>query len=132
MKNFRERIEYVKNGRQCGYTSVDIPEEFIRAICSTERPVKVKVSCDGNTITIKYYDEIAEKRKVWVREQLSRMKLWETTHTRHKNTIFVAVKAGGCMRCGVASPTHNDKFDENIGIAVAFTKALGEKVPNYI
>lgn len=132
MKNFRERVEYVMNGRQCGYTSVDIPEEFIRAICSTERPVRVKVSCDGESITIKYYDERAEKRKKWVDEMEVRTQCWGTTFKFYKDITIAVVVMSNSVNIGISRPAHGDEYDRRVGKAVAFAKAMGEPIPNYI
>jgi hypothetical protein len=135
MKNFRERVEYVKNGRQCGYTSVDVPEEFIRAICSTERPVRVKVSCDGEAITIKYYDERAEKRKKWVAEMFAEYcRERHCTHAVHGRTTYVAVfeECSGEMYSGFSTAVRSDVYDWETGVAVAYAKAVGCIIPEYV
>ena len=36
------------------------------------------------------------------------------------------------MRMGTAVPVHGDVFDHNTGIAVAYAKAMGDKIPDYI
>ena len=36
------------------------------------------------------------------------------------------------LRMGTATPVHGDVFDHDIGIAVAYAKAVGDKVPSYI
>ena len=33
---------------------------------------------------------------------------------------------------GTARPVHGDKFDKAVGIAVAYAKAIGIQVPDYI
>ena len=36
------------------------------------------------------------------------------------------------LRMGTAVPVHGDVFDHNTGIAVAYAKAVGDKIPDYI
>ena len=36
------------------------------------------------------------------------------------------------VRMGTATPVHGDVFDHNTGIAVAYAKAVGDEVPDYI
>lgn len=36
------------------------------------------------------------------------------------------------IRIGTATPVHGDVFDHNTGIAVAYAKAIGNKIPDYI
>ena len=38
----------------------------------------------------------------------------------------------GGIRIGKATPVHGDKFNREVGIAVAFAKAIGEEVPDFI
>jgi hypothetical protein len=38
----------------------------------------------------------------------------------------------GGIRIGKATPIHGDKFNREVGIAVAYAKAIGEEVPYYI
>lgn len=36
------------------------------------------------------------------------------------------------LRMGTAVPVHGDVFDHDTGIAVAYAKAVGDKIPDYI
>lgn len=36
------------------------------------------------------------------------------------------------LRMGAATPVRGDVFDHNTGIAVAYAKAVGDKIPDYI
>lgn len=36
------------------------------------------------------------------------------------------------LRMGTATPVHGDIFDRDTGIAVAYAKAIGDKIPDYI
>ena len=36
------------------------------------------------------------------------------------------------LKMGTATPVHGDIFDRETGIAVAYAKAIGDKIPDYI
>lgn len=47
-------------------------------------------------------------------------------------TIFIRHWIDTDDYIGVAAPRHGDKYDRKTGIAVAYAKAMGEAVPDYI
>ena len=47
-------------------------------------------------------------------------------------TIFIRHWINTDDDVGVAAPRHDDKYDRKTGIAVAYAKAMGEAVPDYI
>lgn len=47
-------------------------------------------------------------------------------------TIFVRHWISDNDDIGIAAPRHGDKYDRKTGIAVAYAKAMGEAVPDYI
>ena len=47
-------------------------------------------------------------------------------------TIFIRHWENNDDDIGVAAPRHGDKYDRKTGIAVAYAKAMGEAVPDYI
>lgn len=48
------------------------------------------------------------------------------------NTVVVAVEKNGRILMGKTSPINGDKFDQDTGVAVAYCKALGLRVPDFI
>lgn len=74
------------------------------------------------------------RRKTWVRE-------YHSAFLRHPNatykvlgeTVVVSVydRYAG-IHMGMTTPCGGDKFELSTGIAVAFAKAMGERIPNYI
>lgn len=49
------------------------------------------------------------------------------------DTTVVAVYARNTgMHIGTAKPVHGDVFDRKVGLAVAYAKAFGETIPDYI
>lgn len=49
------------------------------------------------------------------------------------DTTVVAVYARNTgMHIGTAKPVHGDVFNREVGIAVAYAKAFGDTIPNYI
>ena len=83
-------------------------------------------------------DEIARredarkrKRKEWV-EHMS----WEAYHRGAVEvvgeTVIVAVWKNGSIHMAKTHPIEGDAFDMETGVAVAYTKAIGLRVPDYI
>ena len=48
------------------------------------------------------------------------------------NTVVVAVCQNGHIVMGKSTPTKNDKFDLDTGVAVAYAKAVGVRIPDFI
>ena len=48
------------------------------------------------------------------------------------NTVVVAVCQNGHIVMGKSTPTKNDKFDLDTGVAVAYAKAVGLCIPDFI
>lgn len=77
------------------------------------------------------------KRKLrdkWVAETLD-------AYLRHPNaickvvgelTIVAIYDYYGGITFGVTRPINGDEYDENVGIAVAFAKAMSDVIPDYI
>ena len=56
-----------------------------------------------------------------------------TTSIQVNNVTVVSVfDRNTGMRMGTARPVHGDKFNREVGIAVAYAKATGTSVPDYI
>lgn len=48
------------------------------------------------------------------------------------NTVVVAVEKNGDIEIAKTSPINGDKFDLDTGVAVAYAKAMGLRVPDFI
>ena len=55
-----------------------------------------------------------------------------TVHTSEKRTIVAIYSHYDGVKIGTAYPINGDVYDHNTGIAVAYAKALGERIPSYI
>ena len=76
----------------------------------------------------------AANRAAWVRQMCD-------NYLRHPNSTYMQIgeitvvsvysRYGG-LRIGRARPVNDDKYNAEVGIAVAFAKACGEPVPDYI
>lgn len=74
------------------------------------------------------------KRAQWVRQMCD-------NYLRHPNSTYMQIgeitvvsvysRYGG-LRIGRARPVNDDKYNAEVGIAVAFAKACGKPVPDYI
>ena len=49
-----------------------------------------------------------------------------------KRTIVATYDEYNGMRIGTSYPIHNDEYDAKTGIAVAYAKAIGIAIPDYI
>ena len=79
-------------------------------------------------------DAKAKRRKDWVTNHY-----WgfvghphATVHTCEKRTIVAIYNRYDGVRIGTAYPINGDVYDETTGIAVAYAKAMGERIPSYI
>ena len=48
------------------------------------------------------------------------------------DTVVVAVEKNGDVKIAKTRPTNGDKFDLETGVAVAYAKAIGLRVPDFI
>lgn len=55
-----------------------------------------------------------------------------TVHTCEKRTIVALYNRYDGVRIGTAYPINGDKYDYDTGVAVAYAKAMGERIPDYI
>ena len=69
------------------------------------------------------------KRTAWVNKYYSKYQISVANAKRIGETTVVAVKWMNAIRIGVATPVNGDKFDALTGIAVAYAKACGERIP---
>lgn len=74
------------------------------------------------------------RRARWIQETYALyLKHPNATYMRINNTIIVSVysRTNGLRMC-CSTPSHNDKFDRIAGVAVAFAKACGERIPSFV
>lgn len=79
-------------------------------------------------------EERKTRRSKWVRDHHSAfMRHPNATHKILGKTVVVSVydRCTG-IHMGATTPTGNDSFELSTGIAVAFAKAMGERIPEYI
>lgn len=76
--------------------------------------------------------ERKEMRRRWIDRQLRRYNQLDGAHKCIGNTVIVAISQMGPAQIGVATLAKGDTYERRTGIAVAFAKAIGETVPDYI
>lgn len=79
-------------------------------------------------------NERKARRSKWVRDYHSAfMRHPNATHKVLGKTVVVSVydRCTG-IHMGATTPTGDDSFELSTGIAVAFAKAMGERIPEYI
>lgn len=78
--------------------------------------------------------ENAQKRESWV-DEMYRSYLGHPNATRHRKedmTIVALYERNSGVKIGVAKCSSTSTFDEKVGLAVAYAKAIGDHVPEYI
>lgn len=73
-----------------------------------------------------------EKRLQWITSHIRQYKNSTANHEVVGKTVVVAVRWYDQIAIAKATPINNDVFDLDTGIAVAFAKAMGERIPDYI
>ena len=79
-------------------------------------------------------DQRIKRRKDWVTNHY-----WDfmghphaTVHISEKRTIVAIYNRCEGVRIGTAYPINGDVYDNETGVAIAYAKALGEPIPDYI
>lgn len=73
-----------------------------------------------------------EARNDWIARQLTFFRAARGKYQRIGDTIVVSALYCGKVAMSKATPTKNDKFDLDTGIAVAYAKAVGFSIPSFI
>lgn len=73
-----------------------------------------------------------EKRNQWIASHIRQYKNCTANHEVVGETVVVAVQWYGHIAIAKTTPIKGDVFDLDTGIAVAFAKAMGERIPDYI
>ena len=73
-----------------------------------------------------------EARSEWVSKYMKLFRANRGEYTRVGDTIVAVAYHGWAISIGKTTPINGDKFDLNTGIAVAYAKALGDKIPDFI
>ena len=73
-----------------------------------------------------------EERDRWITSHIRQYRHSIANHEVMGETVVVAVYWYNHIAIAKATPIKGDVFDLNTGIAVAFAKAMGERIPNYI
>ena len=71
------------------------------------------------------------RRQEWI-EAYAYMAYHNATYEVVGETVVLATFRNGSIHMAKATPINGDVFDEDTGIAVAYAKALGQRVPNFI
>lgn len=118
---------------------VVIPKEIRRKLNIQEGdPLEITYTNDGEVFFRKYLTD-EEKREKWVDEILFRINTYDkdiftfTTKFIQNITILTLVdwkKEETYTSCAICSP--QDKFDERVGIAIAYARMFDIKIPEYI
>ena len=73
-----------------------------------------------------------QKRCEWVNKYMGLFRANHGEYTRIGDTIIAVAHRGWSIGIGKSTPINGDRFDLNTGIAVAYAKALGDRIPDFI
>lgn len=73
-----------------------------------------------------------QKRNEWISKYMEKFRASQGVCTRIGDTIVVAALCNWAIIIGRSTPIDGDVFDLNTGIAVAYAKALSDKIPDFI
>ena len=76
----------------------------------------------------------SKRREHWIEGRYAEyLNRYDTDHlVVGKRTIVATYDEYHGMRIGTSYPIHNDEYDAKTGIAVAYAKAIGIAIPDYI
>ena len=72
------------------------------------------------------------KRNVWVDKHYKQFKCCYGDYKVVGETVVIALAWMGNIKMATATPIKGDKFDLRTGIAVAYAKANGERIPDFV
>lgn len=72
------------------------------------------------------------KRKNWIDKHYNQFQGCYGDYKVVGETVVIALAWMGNVKMATATPVNGDVFDLHTGIAVAYAKACGERVPDYI
>lgn len=72
------------------------------------------------------------KRRKWINDHYMQFKNCYGDYKVVGNTVVIALAWMGNVKMATATPVKGDKFELTTGIAVAYAKACGERVPNFV
>lgn len=73
-----------------------------------------------------------KRRRDWIENMLREFHMRAGSYVKMDNTVVVVVRWNGAVRIGKTTPTKNDKFNLETGVAVAFAKAIDGPIPDFI
>lgn len=91
---------------------------------------EISTGSGGEIIFTPYNKE--KRRKEWIEDRWQDFIHNDGHYEQRDNIIFVHLSDGYSDRYGTAKPYYLDKFDLDVGIAVATATALGLEIPEYI
>ena len=73
-----------------------------------------------------------QAREMWIENHYTQFQRCYGDYKVVGNTVVIALAWMGNVKMATATPVKGDVFNLRTGIAVAFAKAMGERIPDYI
>lgn len=107
-------------------TAIFLPEE-VRETLKLKQGEDYEVEVKDNSII--FTDPATARRRKWVDTWFNRYRFDTAAHMNTMGNITAVERYG---EVGISKPSPADKYDEKTGIAVAYAKAHGANIPEYI
>lgn len=72
------------------------------------------------------------RREEWIENRYTQFQCCYNDYKVVGNTVVIAIAWMGKVKMATATAVKGDKFDLRTGIAVAYAKACGERIPEFI
>lgn len=110
--------------------SITIPAHIVTSMgFSREDIICAEYKPNGANINIVRTMDKAARKKDWVNHWYCEWLCDEDCLTEYMGNITAICVNDGL---GISNPSRGDKYDHRTGIAVAYAKACGERIPDYI
>lgn len=131
MEQHIERIDFRKNKQ---YTWVRVPTEYIEFLGGKEGPQLLKMNVVNGAIEMRTYDALADKKRSWVKRIMREFRDEGAAAEAHciGKATFVLVRDFFGERVGMSLCMPQDEYDYETGVAVAYAKAQGYSIPDFI
>lgn len=104
-----------------------VPPHICEQLGITETS-ELSLEVQGNKLIVTVNND-KQKRQKWIDHWFDEYRFDRAAHMATMNNI-TAIEVYGAV--GISKPSRTDKYDEKTGIAVAYAKAMGRKIPDYI
>lgn len=105
-----------------------IPPHICKQLGITETS-ELSLEVQGNKLIFTVDNDNKQKRQEWINYWYDEFRSNFHARINTMNNITAVAVHG---QIGISKPSRTDKYDKKTGIAVAYAKAMGDDIPDYI